>query len=307
MQLHPLHPAAWVLDQIADAGWYVHDLLAFTRASTLVLASRDDAPPVVLKAGFGSNHVLAELDETTRRAAYGFYWYAEMTEIERALTHADFRHEIAVTRTAAGAERVVPLLEEGSTDRFSWYTMPYCPGGNFRPFLAAATADRDEVGAGLGILADVAEGLCVLHERGIVHRDVYQENILIRDGRGLITDLGAARRTDTPRGPVSRGPEVHWPPEYATSYDRATPAADTFSLAVLVYRFLCADIPRHGHSRLDIAPPVLRPTISAALAHVPQDRPAMSDLRDALCQAAPRQPRKLSAVTAPPSPEGTTR
>lgn len=286
MHLHPLHPAAWVLDHVRDAGWHVHDLLAFTRASTLILASRASEPLRVLKAGFGSNHVLAELDEDTRRAAYGFYWYAEMTEQERALSREDFRHEIAVTRAAAGAEHIVPLLEEGSTGRFDWYTMPYCPGGNFRPMLAAAPANGEDVAAGLGMLADVAEGLRRLHERGIVHRDVYQENILIHDGRGLITDLGAARYTDTPRGPRARGPEVHWPPEYGGSYNAATPAADAFSLAVLTYRFLCADIPRHGHSRLDAVPAALRPVIAAALAPAPEDRPAMSELRDALRQAA---------------------
>ncbi len=285
MHLHPMHPAAWVLDQLRDAGWHVHDLLSFTRASTLVLASRNGISPVVVKAGFGSNHVLAELDGDTRKAAYGFYWYAEMTEAERALAREDFRHEIAVTRAAEGAAHVVPLLEEGSTDRFDWYTMPHCVGGNFRPNLTTAL-DRDRVAAGLGMLADVAEGLHNLHERGIVHRDVYQENILIHDGHGLITDLGAARRTGTPRGPATRGPEVHWPPEYATSYDRATPAADAFSLAVLTYRFLCADIPRQGSPRLDTAPASLRPVITAALAVKPEDRPAITELRDALRQAA---------------------
>ncbi|MFF4291670.1 hypothetical protein ACFY0R_41320, partial [Streptomyces sp. NPDC001633] len=138
MRLHPMHPAAWVLDQLSDAGWNVNDLLAFTRASTLVLAHRDGAAPVVLKAGFGSNHVLAELDEHARPAAYGFYWYAEMTEVERALTREDFRHEIAVARTATGAAHIVPLLEEGNTDRFDWYTMPHCNGGSFRPLLSKA-------------------------------------------------------------------------------------------------------------------------------------------------------------------------
>ncbi|WKU03510.1 protein kinase [Micromonospora sp. HUAS LYJ1] len=285
MYLHPMHPAAWVLDKLRDSGWNLHDLLCFTRASTLVLVSRNGTPPVVLKAGFGSNHVLAELDEATRRAAYGFYWYAEMSEAERALTREDFRHEITVTRAARGAEHVVPLLEEGSTDRFDWYTMPHCNGGNFRPHLTTAL-HRHQVTVGLRILADVAEGLHTLHERGIVHRDVYQENILIHDGHGLITDLGAARRTDTPRGPIARSPEVHWPPEYATSYDRATPAADTFSLAVLAYRYLCVDIPRHGPSRLDTAPASLRPIITAALAPVPEDRPFMRELREALHQAA---------------------
>lgn len=286
MRLHPMHPAAWVLDQLHErAGWNVRELLSFTRTSTLTLAHREGAAPVVLKAGFGSNHVLAELDEDVRRAAYGFYWYAEMTEAERALAREDFRHEISVARTAEGAEHVVPLLEEGSLDRFDWYTMPYCTGGSFRPLLAR-TADGDTA-AGLQVLADVAEGLRTLHERGIVHRDVYQENVLLHDGRGLITDLGAARRADTPRGPSSRGPEVHWPPEYATSYDTATSAADVFSLAVLAYRYLCGDIPRHGHSRLrQAAPAGLRPLLSAALGPEPKGRPEMDELRDGLREAA---------------------
>ncbi|MFJ8450430.1 protein kinase [[Kitasatospora] papulosa] len=202
-----------------------------------------------------------------------------MTAAERALTREDFRHEIAIARTATGAAHIVPLLEEGSTDRFDWYTMPHCTGGSFRPLL---TAPGGPTAAGLRVLADVADGLVTLHERGIVHRDVYQENVLLHDGRGLITDLGAARRLDTPRGPAGRGSEVHWPLEYATSYNTATPAADVFSLAVLTYRYLCADIPRHGHSRRQTAPAALRPLLAAALAPEPKDRPEMSDLRRGL-------------------------
>jgi serine/threonine protein kinase len=281
MNLHPLHPAAWVLDEIRDAGWEVHDLLAFTRASTLVKVSRADRTPVVLKAGFGSNHVLAELDEATRSAAYGFYWYARMTEPERALTRADFLQEIELTRAAGGMDHVVPLLERGSCERFDWYTMPHCDGGNFTVLMGALPSRQ-----GLGILADVADGLHNLHQRGIVHRDVYQENILIHEGRGLITDLGAARRIDIRCGPASRGPEVHWPPEYATVYDRATPAADVFSLAVLAYRYLRADIPRFG-SADDLAhsPGDLMAVITRSLARVPEDRPSMYELRKALRRA----------------------
>ena len=162
MHLHPMHPAAWVLDLLGTEGWQVHNLLSFTRASTLALVSRDEAAPVVLKAGFGSNHVLAELDEDIRAAAYGFYWYAEMSPAERALAREDFRHEIAAARTATGAGHVVPLLEEVTTDRFDWCTMPYCPGGSFRSRLTAPR-DQKTTAAGLGILADVAAGLNHLH------------------------------------------------------------------------------------------------------------------------------------------------
>ncbi|WP_405683688.1 protein kinase [Streptomyces sp. NBC_01387] len=277
-----------------DAGWHIDDLLAFTRVSTLVLAHHDGTAPVVLKAGFRSNHVLAELDEETRPAAYGFYWYAEMTEAERDLTREDFRHEIAVARTATDAEHIVPPIEEGSTEQFDWYTMPHCTDGSFRPLLTKAGGSQ---AVGLRVLADVADGLATLHERGIVHRDVYQENVLLHEDRGLITDLGAARRLDTPRGPAARGPEVHWPPEYATSYSTATPAADVFSLAVLTYRYLCADIPRHRHSRLETAPAALRPLLSAALVPEPKDRPEMGELRDGLRHPATPTTAPHRAVT----------
>ncbi|KMO95805.1 protein kinase domain-containing protein [Streptomyces roseus] len=283
MNLHPMHPAAWVLDQLRTDGWHINDLLAFTRASTLVRASRPGQEGVVLKAGFGSNHVLAELDPSERPAAYGFYWYAQMTETERALTREDFRHEAELTAAAGGADHIVPLLEQGSSGRFDWYTMPHCDGGNFRAFMATSK----DTGKGLSILADVADGLSNLHQRGIVHRDVYQENILIDQGRGLITDLGAARRLSTPRGPEHRGPEVHWPPEYLTGYHEAAPAADVFSLGVLVYRYLCADIPRlAGHPKLPLVPEPLRGVVTAALSDGVGDRPAMNDLRFALRTAA---------------------
>lgn len=283
MNLHPMHPAAWVLDQLRKDGWHVSGLLAFTRASTLVKASRPGTDDVVLKAGFGGNHVVDALEPSERPAAYGFYWYAKMTANERALSREDFLHEAELTAATRGTDRVVPLLEQGRSERFDWYTMPYCGGGDFRTFMASSK----DVGKGLSILADVADGLGNLHQRGIIHRDVYQENILIDQGRGLITDLGAARRFTIPRGPAHRGPEVHWPPEYLTGYHEATSAADVFSLAVLIYRYLCADIPRlGGGSNLALIPEPLRTLVASALSGQAADRPGMDDLNSALRTAA---------------------
>ncbi|MEY9956724.1 protein kinase [Streptacidiphilus sp. MAP5-52] len=286
MKLDPMHPAAWVLDHVTDSGFHVHDLLAFTRASTLLTASRPGSDMVVLKAGFGSNHVLAQMDPDSRPAAYGFYWYAQMTEAERALTRQDFRYERDTTLAASGTPHVAALLEHGDGDHFDWYTMPLADGGNFRTFMVSPQAA--DHARGLAILADVATGLHALHQHGIVHRDVYQENILIHDGVGMITDLGAARRGTAARGPASRSPEVHWPPEYATTYDRATPAADVYSLAVLVHRYLCGDIPRLGPAELPDVPAALRPVLAASLATDPAQRPDMAALRDALRTAADR-------------------
>jgi len=202
------------------------------------------------------------------------------TELGEALARTDFTHEADTAAAATGLKHVTPLIERGTCADFDWYTMPFSQDGNFRAHLAAAPSQ-----AGLNILADAATGLHQLHQHGIVHRDVYQENILIHQGRGHITDLGASRRAHTPRGPRSRGPEVHWAPEYATDYTQATPAADVYSLAVLVHRYLTGDIPRLHHEQPGL-PPDLRGLLRASLAPAPHDRPAVPELRDALQEHA---------------------
>ncbi|WP_327097074.1 protein kinase [Nocardia vinacea] len=289
MELHPLHPARWVLDQLRRHGWHIQDLLAFTRSSTLALAHRDGEESVVVKAGFGSNHVLAAMPEGDRPAAYGFYWYQQMSPAERTMARSDFRHERDLVRECTGVAHVVPLLAEGHCEDFDWYTMPHYPDGNFATLMATTGTEPSALAGQLSILADIAEGLAELHRRGVVHRDVYQENILIDHGRGLITDLGAARRLHAPHGPRHRGPEVHWPPEYLTEYERAGPPADVFSLAVLTHRVLLGDIPRLAiPPSFASIPNPLSTALRSSLAHTPADRPSMTEFRNALQRAAIR-------------------
>jgi serine/threonine protein kinase len=279
--LHPMHPAAWVVDQFTENGWEILRLLAFTRASTLILVRRPPGEPYVVKAGFGSDHVLAALSPDERPAAYGFYWYAEKLPSELALARDDFRCETALASAVTGAPHFTPVICTGEMEYFDWYAMPYCDGGNFRGVFG----DRH---SGLAILADTAGGLTALHDRGVIHRDVYQENILIHGGHGLITDLGAAYHLGQPRGPSGRGPEVHWPPEYATSYRTVTEAADVYSLAVLAYRHLTGDIPRPGPLPPSL-PGGLSPLITAAFTSDPGRRPGMTDMKTALLRAAGTQ------------------
>ena len=88
---------------------------------------------------------------------------------------------------------IVPIYRVGEAGGFVFFAMAYVHGETLgdrlrtRGPLAAAAATR--------LLREVAWALSYAHERGIVHRDVKPDNILIEaeTGRALVTDFGIAR------------------------------------------------------------------------------------------------------------------
>lgn len=104
------------------------------------------------------------------------------------------------------------------------------------------------------ILGDVAEGIEHLHTRGIVHRDIKLENVLVRVvagnivGRAKVSDFGVSRNaketdlvTHTTREYTRpTGTSLYMPPEAFNSspHDGSMPARDIWSLGVLMCEVL---------------------------------------------------------------------
>jgi serine/threonine-protein kinase len=85
----------------------------------------------------------------------------------------------------------VPLFDSGETGGHLWYTMPYVEGESLRDRLGRERQlPLDDAYA---IARDVAEALGYAHSRGVVHRDVKPENILLAGGRARVADFGIAR------------------------------------------------------------------------------------------------------------------
>jgi serine/threonine-protein kinase len=101
-----------------------------------------------------------------------------------------FLHEIRVTASLQHPH-ILPLHDSGEIDTFLYYVMPYVEGESLRDRLRRERQlPIDEV---VRLASEVAQALAYAHGRGVIHRDVKPENILLASGSAVVADFGIAR------------------------------------------------------------------------------------------------------------------
>lgn len=104
----------------------------------------------------------------------------------------------ALNLIGTSSPHVVGSIEVIQDDKFLYTIMPYCNGGDLYSHVINKVASSDEgrisEAKARGYFLDILEGLYHMQKKGVVHRDLSLENILIHDGRCVIVDLGMAIR-----------------------------------------------------------------------------------------------------------------
>jgi serine/threonine protein kinase len=129
---------------------------------------------------------------------------------------------LAEIRTTANLRHphILPLFDSGEAGGLLFYVMPLAEGETLR-----ARLERERqlpVADALRIAIEVADALAYAHARGVIHRDIKPDNILLEGGHAGVADFGIARAVSAGGGErltmtgMSVGTPAYLSPEQAT-------------------------------------------------------------------------------------------
>ena len=207
-----------------------------------------------------------ELDCEIGRGGMGIVYRAKDRKLKRTVAikvlppELAFRTEIK-TRFLREAETAAQLNHPNIVDIYAvdeaeglvYFVMAYVTGDN----LAKRLHEHGTLGVEetRKTLRDVADALAYAHERGVVHRDIKPDNILLdaQSGRPMVTDFGIARAISdgdsrlTATG-TAIGTPVYMSPEQAAGDRQIDGRSDLYSLGIVGYQMLCGDPPFMANS-----------------------------------------------------------
>jgi serine/threonine-protein kinase len=251
------------------------------------LAGRYEIGEIIGRGGMGS--VYAARDPRHSRDVA-----IKVLDADNAMPDARtrFLREIRVT---AGLTHpgIIPVFDSGDAEGLLYYVMPLLRGESLRQRLAHQALSPTEACA---LIADVADALDLAHRHGVVHRDVKPENILLVEGRPVLTDFGVAyitaAETKTQAG-VMVGTLLYMSPEQLSGDSVVDARADVYALGCVLYELLFG------------SPPHASPTVAQLLARrstqpvtIPADASAPAAVRVVLQHALEREPERRFATAA---------
>ena len=238
-----------------------------------------------------------------------------------------FKHEILLTAQLQHPH-ILPVFTTGETEGLPYYTMPFVEGESLRVHLMRAGAMP--IAGAVSILRDVARALEFAHAKGVVHRDIKPDNILLAGNTATVSDFGIAKAllashavtVSAPRTDLGIviGTPLYMAPEQAAADAGLDHRVDLYALGCVAYEMIAGEPPFAGSVAslirahiVDVPPPIVtkRADVPEALAVLverclqkdPDDRPASAreilEVLDNLVSAHTRGPGSMVETEVP--------
>jgi tetratricopeptide (TPR) repeat protein len=189
---------------------------------------------------------------------------------------------------------ILPVHDSGEAAGRLWYTMPFVEGESLRQRIARER--HLPLKHALQIAGQVLSALGYAHAKGVIHRDIKSENILLEGDEAVVADFGVARAISavgedrlTETG-MALGTPAYMSPEQAAGSRELDGRSDLYGVGCVLYEMLAGQPPFVGATAqqllarhaIDPVPSLrtVRDTVSAgversvmrALAKSPADR-----------------------------------
>jgi tRNA A-37 threonylcarbamoyl transferase component Bud32/tetratricopeptide (TPR) repeat protein/TolB-like protein len=222
-------------------------------------------------------------------------------DLAAAISAERFEREIRLAASLQQAN-ILPVIAAGDFDGLPFYTMPYVEGESLRARLAQGPVS---IAVAIDVLRDVAKALAYAHERGVVHRDIKPDNILLSGRSAVVADFGIAKAIAAAQEPTvgatltqlgtAVGTPAYMAPEQAAGDPSTDHRADIYAFGCMAYELLAGHPPFHGltpHKLMAAhmgetprpieelrpdCPPMLARLITRCLAKEPSRRPANAE------------------------------
>ena len=172
---------------------------------------------------------------------------------------------------------IVTVIDRGEDEGRQYIVFEYVEGENLKGLLSQGALPVDQA---LRYGLQIAGALEFAHKRGLVHRDVKPQNVLLtEEGEPKVTDFGIARSIDvqsvTQSGTVL-GTSDYIAPEQARG-EEVDARTDIYSLGVVIYELLTGEVPYSGDNFVAVAMQHLHDPVPSVLDRRP-DVPVRLDL-----------------------------
>ena len=182
-------------------------------------------------------------------------------------------------QSAAGLEHpnIVNIYDVGSENGMHYIVMEYVEGITLKTYIEKKGQLTFKEAVSIAI--QVGRGIEAAHNKGIIHRDIKPQNIIIStEGKVKVTDFGIARAATSNTISSDVMGSVHYASPEQARNGFVDGKSDIYSLGIVMYEMVTGRVPFDGDSTVSVAMKHLQENITPPSEYAPDLYPALEKI-----------------------------